>query len=704
MMTETEYSRKVSAEHRKKYAQFFTPEPIATFMATWLMRTLPDNAHILEPAYGLGVFSRALRKQSPTVTVTGYEIDETIFQYATQNLEADTPTVTLRNDDYLASPWEIYYDGIICNPPYLKFHDYDNGRYIPDVNKHLHTRLNGFTNIYTLFLLKSISQLREGGKLVYIVPSEFMNSDYGVEVKRALLQSGTLRHIVVVDFTKNAFDDAITTACILLCDKGKTSSEVRFSKVENVDDLNTALDVYSSFRTEDIKPEEKWKQYYEGAQASNYHHLVPFSTFAKVSRGIATGANQYFTFNLTKQDNNNLPASCFVPCICHAVDVKSQIFTNDDFQALVQAGRNVFLLNACESETNPNVRAYIRLGEKADIHKRYLTASRSPWYALEKREPSPIWVSVFNREGLRFVRNKAGVYNLTTFHCVYNKSNIETDILFAYLITNVAKEIFLDNSRQYGNGLIKFEPNDLNRGKVVDLRLLSDEEKKFILDAYEKLQNYGSTYQQCVNLLDCFFREKFTCGIVGLEYFWGELQKIKGKGTHSQTIKKTAVHYKQLNFLDLFEQYAFDSITENTMVSEDMSPEYGTGTPHLNLNKNVLISLVKEDNMEQYLDQSAKIYYTGKKFPATVALNKLYYFMPYIKRKGIRDLYLIKIARVGTRKEGQPDNDPNDFRLVFEIEFVKQLFKEYKPVELEIWHTFKDTTMKELLSSHNPAL
>ena len=72
--------------------------------------------------------------------------------------------------------------------------------------------------------------------------------------------------------------------------------------------------------------------------------------------------------------------------------------------------------------------------------------------------------------------------------------------------------------------------------------------------------------------------------------------------------------------------------------------------------------------------------------------------MPYIKRKGIRDLYLIKIARVGTRKEGQPDNDPNDLRLVFEIEFVKELFNDYKLVELEIWRTFTDTTIYNLLN------
>ena len=135
---------------------------------------------------------------------------------------------------------------------------------------------------------------------------------------------------------------------------------------------------------------------------------------------------------------------------------------------------------------------------------------------------------------------------------------------------------------------------------------------------------------------------------------------------------------------------------ENIVENKPIIPQHEVS--NVDLDKNVLISYVKADNMEQYLDQSAKIYYTGKRFPSTVALNKLYYFMPYIKRKGIRDLYLIKIARVGTRKESQPNNDPNDFRLVFEIEFVKKLFNDYKPVELDIWHTFKDTTMKEIIT------
>lgn len=117
----------------------------------------------------------------------------------------------------------------------------------------------------------------------------------------------------------------------------------------------------------------------------------------------------------------------------------------------------------------------------------------------------------------------------------------------------------------------------------------------------------------------------------------------------------------------------------------------------LDVTKNLLVCLVKNDNVAKYNDRTARIYYTGKKFPSTVALNRLYYFMPYVKRKGVRDLYLIRLARVGTKHEVHPEADENDFRLVFEIEFVKQLFDDYKPMRLKIWETFTDTTLGEVM-------
>ena len=152
----------------------------------------------------------------------------------------------------------------------------------------------------------------------------------------------------------------------------------------------------------------------------------------------------------------------------------------------------------------------------------------------------------------------------------------------------------------------------------------------------------------------------------------------------------------QISELDLFsmrEEYPIEIVNNKDTVGH---------FDNLDLSKNVLICNVKKDNVRHFLDGTAKIYYTGKKFPSTVALNKLFYFIPYFGKQcdlgftGLRDLYLIKIARVGTRKEGTPENDPNDLRIVFELQFVKRLYEQYQSHRLQIWETFTDTTLKKL--------
>lgn len=567
MMTEKEYVGVVGLEHRKRFAQFFTPEAIADFMARWVLDGR-KKMDVLEPAFGLGAFSRSLFKQNPKVRVVGYEADETIYNYAAENVAQAGSDVLLYNEDYLRASWKDKYDGIICNPPYLKFHDYDNASLVPLVNEQLGIRLNGFTNLYTLFLLKSISQLRDGGRMAYIVPSEFLNSDYGVEVKRALLRSGVLRHVVVVDFTQCAFDDVLTTACILLCHKDGSLSEVRFSHVSDVGQLQASLADYSAWAADQLKPETKWKQYYEGARSADYRHLVPFCTFAKVSRGIATGANDYFTFRESKKELYGIPERCLMRCVCHSTDVHGLFFTDDDFQRLSHSDKAVYLFNGRADGEDEHVRGYISLGEETGADKRYLTASRKPWYAIENRKPSPIWVSVFNRKGLRFVRNIAGVSNLTTFHCVYDAGVVDIDVLFGYLVTNVAKEIFMDNSRQYGNGLVKFEPNDLNKGKAVDLRLLTEEEAQLVSAASQRLLCQGIE-DEIILLLDSFFREKFTDRSVCLAYYWGQLHDLGHPDSSPIEESTLPTHAKQLIFPNLFSYTAQDNAAEALVVRED---------------------------------------------------------------------------------------------------------------------------------------
>ena len=117
--------------------------------------------------------------------------------------------------------------------------------------------------------------------------------------------------------------------------------------------------------------------------------------------------------------------------------------------------------------------------------------------------------------------------------------------------------------------------------------------------------------------------------------------------------------------------------------------------------KNLLIGFVKPDNTDYFLDGShTKTYYTGKtkSFPSTIALNKLYYFMPYIKGKGVRDLYLIRIARIGSKAEVHKDCDDKDPRLVFDLEFLQSL-PEYVPVRLNMFNTYCDTTLGRIIDN-----
>lgn len=121
----------------------------------------------------------------------------------------------------------------------------------------------------------------------------------------------------------------------------------------------------------------------------------------------------------------------------------------------------------------------------------------------------------------------------------------------------------------------------------------------------------------------------------------------------------------------------------------------------LDLVKHLLIGLVKKDNEEYFLkEEPTKIYYTGKTktFPSTVAINKLYYFMPYIKEKGVRDLYLIRVARIGSKAEIHPESNDEDPRLVFELEYLESL-PEYKFLSLtRYW--YKDTLLGRVFNDY----
>ena len=125
---------------------------------------------------------------------------------------------------------------------------------------------------------------------------------------------------------------------------------------------------------------------------------------------------------------------------------------------------------------------------------------------------------------------------------------------------------------------------------------------------------------------------------------------------------------------------------------------------YVEVGNRILIGLVKEDNrlFQAFMDGTATLYYSGKQFPTTIALQDLHFFMPYIKGKGIRDVYEIVKVRTITGKEAkQTDEDDADskaLRLAFELRYVRKQYAEFQPIDTTkmIVHTFVDTTFDKL--------
>lgn len=169
----------------------------------------------------------------------------------------------------------------------------------------------------------------------------------------------------------------------------------------------------------------------------------------------------------------------------------------------------------------------------------------------------------------------------------------------------------------------------------------------------------------------------------------------KDKKTQTSTIDKS---YKQLNLFDLFEEFGGSSIVEHDISCEPLVTydQQLLTIPEDLKSESALLGLVSRNQEKSFESKNGLIYYTGKRFPATVDLKNLRYFIPYIKGKGVRDVYLVKSIRVGEYKK---ENKIPEYRMVFDVQYVGQLSANFSMPTLDIWHTYSQKKLGELASA-----
>ena len=321
------YSALVPQSKRRQTGQFWTDPHIADWMVAWLLQSQPGC--LADVGCGAGNFlltaAQRLNKTNDATKLYGCDLSPLLLNMvwaAFQMQSASQPLAwpTLSVQDYLQSTFPPNADAVICNPPYTRHHHIspelkDMLQAFFKAQLHLDVSRQGTLAFY--FLLKLIAEMPPGAQGAVIVPMEVIDARYGRAARRVLCQHTSLTAMIHFAPQMNAFHKVDVGASILLFRKGYEKHNLvrhlTLTALPTTGDLLNCLERTCPERRElsfgslaiqaqdDLLEVPKWFSIatpeHVRAEWENSGLVVPLKALAKVVRGIATGANDFFVLS-----------------------------------------------------------------------------------------------------------------------------------------------------------------------------------------------------------------------------------------------------------------------------------------------------------------------------------------------------------------------------------------------------------------------
>jgi adenine-specific DNA-methyltransferase len=189
---------------------------------------------------------------------------------------------------------------------------------------------------------------------------------------------------------------------------------------------------------------------------------VPLDQIARVRRGVATGANEFFL--LTKEARDLLPAKATVRAIRRLRNLAGDRLTLEAHDGLAALGERAWLVLLADPllRVDPAMSAWLEVAEAAGVKDRYLPSHRDPWYLVEDIEAPDVIVSPMGKGRMRAVLNEVRAVPSNALYGIYLGGNEKLGVrLTAWLNSADGQLALLERARAYGAGLFKLEPRDL---------------------------------------------------------------------------------------------------------------------------------------------------------------------------------------------------------------------------------------------------
>ena len=211
-----------TAQERNKWGQFATPPELALSIARYAHSLLDgESVRFLDPALGTGSFYSALLQAFPPHQIeaaTGVELDP-IFSQAAGALWG-TSGLHIVTGDFTQQPHPSErFNLVLTNPPYVRHHHLtasQKDRLRQQLALSFNLDLSGLAGLYCYFLLLCHDWMEDRGLAVWLIPSEFMDVNYGKTLRRYLTERVTLLHIHRFCPTDVQFTDALVSSAVVV--------------------------------------------------------------------------------------------------------------------------------------------------------------------------------------------------------------------------------------------------------------------------------------------------------------------------------------------------------------------------------------------------------------------------------------------------------------------------------------------------------